>query len=350
MRAVVISENMGAPMDEGIRKFATMLVAGLARHCEVSGIYTGSGTPSRLIEFAPAGKLFRGRALENAIRAANPGLVVYVPSASGTLFSFLRSRALKSAAPRARVAMVITQPRGHSLPVRKLLRLLAPEETWCQSRGTGYYFQGMGIRASFLPSGVDLDAFRPVSPAEKAALRDKYGLPQDEYLVLHAGHLKQGRNLGLLAQLKGIGRGVVLASRRMGAEPGVLESLRAAGVVVIDRYIEAAQELYQAADCYLFPTRQADSAMEFPLSVLEAMACNLPVVTYPYGGLPDALEPRDGLVFAETGDKMIKAVGLARETAPRTREQAEKFAWEKIAQTLLGMKSERDAGAFAAAL
>lgn len=350
MRAMVVSENMGAPLDEGIRKFATMLVGGLGRHCDAEGVYTESGTPSGGITFVPSGKLFRGRSLRGALRAARPDVIVYVPSASGTLFSFLRARALKGASPGARVAMVLTQPRAHTAPVRKLLPGIAPDETWCQSEGMKAYLARAGIRASFLPSGVDADTFRPASAPERAALREKYGLPQDEYLVLHAGHLKHSRNLALLARMEGIGRGVVLASQRMGAEPGVLESLRASGVIVIDRYVEAAQELYQAADCYLFPTREADSAMEFPLSVLEAMACNLPVVAYPYGGLPDALEPRDGLTFAETDEAMVDAVRCARDTAPATRAQAEKFTWGEIGQMLLGMKSKKHAGTFAAAL
>lgn len=350
MRAVVVSENMGAPLDEGIRKFATMLVRGLGAHCDAYGVYTESGTPSHNIEYSPAGKLFRERVLREALRSKRPDLVVYVPSASGTLFSFLRARALRSAMPNARTAMVLTQPRRHWLTTRRLLPRLAPDELWCQSPSNSACFQALGISAGLLPSGVDTETFRPVSASEKAALRDKYGLPKDEYLVLHAGHIKQGRNLGVLRNLAGIGRGVVLASRRMGAEAAVLERLQEAGAIVIDRYIEAAHELYQAADCYLFPTREADSAMEFPLSVLEAMACNLPVVSYPYGGLPAALEPRDGLVFAETDEAMIAALRTVGGITPKTREQAVGFSWERIAEKLIGTKSERNAGTVAAAV
>lgn len=349
MRAVVVSENMGAPLDEGIRKFATMLVRGLGAHCETTGIYTESGTPSENIEFAPGGKLFRERPLREALRGSRPDLVVYVPSASGTLFSFLRARALKAVVRGARVAMVVTQGRRHGL-ARKLIPRLAPDQLWCQSPATLEYFERAGLVAGFLPSGVDTEVFRPVSASEKADLRDKYGLPKDEYLVLHAGHLKHGRNLGLLANLADVGRGVVLASRRMGADEGMLERLREAGAIVIDRYVEAAQELYQAADCYLFPTREADSAMDFPLSVLESMACNLPVVSYPYGGLPAALEGRDGLIFAETDAAMIEALRAVRRVTPKTREQAEEFGWERITEVLPGTKSERNAGAIAAAV
>ncbi len=338
-RAVVVSEQLGAPLDEGIRKFATCLVEGLSTHLETHGIAAGPGSA------APGGKLFGGKALRDRIRAIDPGLIVYVPSASGTLFSFLRARSLKRIQPSARVALVLTQGRRHTAPVRKLLHRLAPDAVLCQSAATGRYLESIGITSTFLPSGVDLGRFQPVSAAERRRLRTRLGLPVDDYLVLHAGHLKHGRNTGLLGQLEGVGRGVMLAGRSAGRDPRVKRHLEAQGVIVIDTYVERVEELYQAVDCYLFPVRETDAAMEFPLSVLEAMACDLPVVAHPYGGLPLALEPRDGLVFAESDDELIQAVARSKHVHSNTRQQATSFGWDKTAATLLEPSETRDARA-----
>ena len=353
MRAVVVSENMGAPLDEGIRKFATMLVQGLGSFCEASGICTRAANEpvaDGRLRIASGGKLFRSPALQEALRSTEPDVVIYVPSASGTVFSFLRARALKAAVPAAKVAMIATQARSHTTPVRRLLRRLAPDALLCQSQATIEYFKRLGIPARFLPSGVDLEAFGPLSTAGKAVLRQKYGLPQSEFLVLHAGHIKRERNVALLTKLGGMARGVVLASRSMGLDQSVRAELEGRGVIVIDRYLEDPNELYQACDCYLFPVRQADSAMEFPLSVLEAMACNLPVVASPYGGLPLAVEARDGLTFANTDEEMVEAVRLARGMTVNTRRQAKAFGWTNIGRLVLESIGERDAGAITAAV
>lgn len=352
MRAIVVSENMGGRLDEGIRKFATQLMTGLAAHyCDVTGITTESeGTDS--IRHVSAGKLFGGSALRNAIADAQPGLIVYVPSASGTLFSFLRARALKRAWPSARVAMVLTQGRRHTAPVRALLRNLAPDAVFCQSSGTMRYLESAGIQARFLPSGVDTQRFQAVAPEAKAALRAKYGLPDGEFLVLHAGHLLRGRNADLLGRLEWIGRGIMLAGRSTGLDAALKQELEGHGVIVVDRYIEDVEELYQAADCYLFPVREEDSAMEFPLSVLEAMACNLPVVAHPYGGLLMGLEARDGLVFGQTDEALLAGLGAAKElTNVDTRSQAIGLSWEGVGGRLLQMMDEKeDVRAIAAAV
>ena len=350
MRAVVISENLGPPLDEGIRKFATLLVDGLSAHCDAFGIATGewfAGDAEGRITHAPGGKLFRTPELAEALRRAEPDLVVYVPSASGTLFSFLRARALKAAAPGARVAMVLTQARRHLLPVKRLLSRLAPDAVFCQSAATMRYLASAGIEATFLPSAVDTGRFHPVSGQRKADLRRFYGLPQGEYLVLHAGHLKRGRNTELLAQLEGIGRGVMLAGRSMGLDSVLKRKMKKHGVVVIDKYVERVEELFQACDAYLFPVREEDSAMEFPLSVLEAMSCDLAVAANPYGGLPLALREGDGLSFAQTDEGLIDAVRRGKDAHVATRAQAEMFGWDRTAGLLLEATGVRDAGAFA---
>ena len=219
--------------------------------------------------------------------------------------------------------------------MRALLRRLAPDAVFCQSAATMRYLAGVGISATFLPSGVDAERFRPATAERKAALRGKYGLPEGEFLVLHAGHLVRGRNAGLLGKLEGIGRGVMLAGRSMGLDAELKRELEESGVIVVDRYVEDVEELYQSCDCYLFPVREDDSAMEFPLSVLEAMACNLPVVAHPYGGLPLALEPRDGLVFAKSDDGLLAGVREARGGVSDTRSQALALTWERAAERLL---------------
>lgn len=75
--------------------------------------------------------------------------------------------------------------------------------------------------------------------------------------------------------------------------------------------------------------------MDFPLSVLEAMGCNLPVVAYPYGGLPMALESGEGLVFVESDEAMLSAIASVRRIPVATRKKAEPYAWEHVAARFL---------------
>ena len=53
------------------------------------------------------------------------------------------------------------------------------------------------------------------------------------------------------------------------------------------------------SDCYVFPTVHKKACIETPLSVLEAMACNLPIVSTRFGALPTIFNEGSGLFFTE---------------------------------------------------
>lgn len=75
------------------------------------------------------------------------------------------------------------------------------------------------------------------------------------------------------------GDGSELASARQYAAAYSLDGVRFTGRVAGS----AKQEAYQSSDIYLFPSHGEG----LPLSVLEAMACGLPIVSCMVGGLPD---------------------------------------------------------------
>jgi glycosyltransferase involved in cell wall biosynthesis len=351
-RVTVVSENMGGVLDEGIRKFATGLLDGFRFHAEASGVATSGGESSHpLVRRVSGNKLYTGRPLRNEIESLRPELVVYVPSASATAFAFWRARMLKRYAPGGQVALVATQPRYHTALGRLAASEMAPDKVFAQSRETIRYLEWLGMAAQFLPGGVDLGRFCPVTAERKAALREELGLPQDAYLVLHVGHLRPGRNVELLTRLGGLGTPVVVAGKSMGQDEALRQRLSESGVVLIDRYLRDVEIAYQACDAYLFPVREEDSAMDFPLSVLEAMACNLPVVAHPYGGLPLALEPGEGLVFVESDEAMLSALEAVKRIPVATRKKAEPYAWEHVAGCLLEtMQGAGDAGAYVGAV
>jgi glycosyltransferase involved in cell wall biosynthesis len=352
-RVVVVSENLGGVLDEGIRKFATNLLDGFRAHGDAYGVATSSDnhTWHQMVKHVSTNKLFTGKALREELEELDPGLIVYIPSASATTFAFWRARMLKRYAPNARVAMVAVQPRYHSPLGRLLVSEMGPDKVFAQSRRTIQYMEWLGKAAQFVPSGVDLDQFRPVTPDDKRELREKYDLPPDDYLVLHVGHLKPGRNVELLAKCEDIATPILVCGASMGHDDGLRRGMTEPGVIVIDSYVREIEEIYQACDAYVFPTREEDSAMDFPLSVLEAMACNLPVVAYPFGGLPLAFEPGDGLVFVESDEAMISALDSVRRIPAATRAKAEPYTWENVAGRMLEvMEGMRDAEAYSRAV
>lgn len=167
-----------------------------------------------------------------------------------------------------------------------------------------------------IPNGVDLERF---TPAERAAVRVRLGLPQDARIVLTVAHdIKTNiwkdystleEAIGQLSKgspLLFLCRGAAAAERRIGNV--TLRFLPA------DAPQELVAQYYQAADLYVHPAR-VDT---FPLVVLEALASGIPVVASAVGGIPEQVEEGRTGFLTPRGD----ASALAARTAQLMQDDA----------------------------
>jgi len=334
LRICVFSERLAPPFDEGIKNLATAVICELSRrHTVLSLTAFGEDVPEYGIRNVRAGKSLIDRDLAKSIRGFDPHIICYIPTASHTLASFLRARVLGCYARGSRVHMVALQPRRLGRVERMLIRRLCPHRVWVQSDRSAELLRSIGCRVGMLPGGVDTERFRPVPASTKAGLRARHGLSEDEFIVLHAGHINANRNVEVLSNVQHLAgcRAVLLGSTSTPQDAGLVERLRGSGVLVITEYLERVEEWYQLADCYLFPVLSATGSIEVPLSVLEAMACNLPVVTTRYGGLVGQFSGAVGLLYGDDGDALIDQVTAAMTVDDAgTRALVEPFTWETI--------------------
>ncbi len=161
-------------------------------------------------------------------------------------------------------------------------------------------------------------------------------------MILHVGHLCSGRGLRALKSLAGQqGLHLVLAASTANpANESLKRELEQAGVEVHHEYLPRIEDLYRAADLYLFPVREGSGSIEFPLSVLEAMACNLPVVTTPFGALAENFLAGDGLQYFQTPEKIPAAMDAVLSARTDTRAKVEGFSWEAGMETLMSALRE----------
>ena len=149
-------------------------------------------------------------------------------------------------------------------------------------------FRGFDCRV--IHNGIDTGRFRP---ADKAAARERLGLPREKYLLLYV--VNGGLNSSvykdpdlLLAAVQRL-QGGALADRFhlvvVGGKKEIPGSFDACVSQVGDTR-EGLETYYQAADVLVHPTK-ADSCS---LVALEAMSCGLPVVTVRIGGVPEMVE------------------------------------------------------------
>jgi glycosyltransferase involved in cell wall biosynthesis len=102
---------------------------------------------------------------------------------------------------------------------------------------------------------------------------------------------------------------------------------------VIDTYVPNIEDIYRLSDLYLFLAESDTAAIELPLSVLEAMACNLPVVCRPFGGLRDFFAAGHGLFYWDGQPPLGDLVATALSTTSATRTLVEPYTWAAAAQT-----------------
>jgi glycosyltransferase involved in cell wall biosynthesis len=115
----------------------------------------------------------------------------------------------------------------------------------------------------------------------------------------------------------------------------LLAELRRGGVVVLEGYQPRLEELYRAADCYVFPSDVWGGGIEMPLSVLEAMASDLPVASTSFGALPERFRGTDGIRFATNDDELVEKVVLQIRERPHTRHLVEQHSWDAVAEHVL---------------
>jgi glycosyltransferase involved in cell wall biosynthesis len=215
--------------------------------------------------------------------------------------------------------------------------LAGPDLILVQSSDAKDRFEEFGCRrVELFPNGVDVERFSPVTQSEKWKLRKKYDLDPDLPVILHVGHLEESRNLELLIPLREKQIQVVIAgSVYMGVNQVLIDRLERNGFKIFKGYQPNVEELYQLSDCYVFPLEPGNS-LSMPLSVLEAMATNLRVVTTRFKGLEAAFAGGNGLKFVNSPEDVVPVTLeiLSSKKKIQTRDQVRSFSWDELALRL----------------
>jgi alpha-1,6-mannosyltransferase len=144
-----------------------------------------------------------------------------------------------------------------------------------------------------LPLGVDVTAFHP-GHADRARLRQRLGLAPDRRLLVFAGRPAREKKIDVLVEaVERLGDPYTLLLIGAGAAPS-----DASRVISLPYEREAVGLARLLASCDAFV--HANDAEPFGLIVLEAMACGLPVVAPPVGGLAESVDNQVGQLAARS--------------------------------------------------
>jgi len=284
-------------------------------------LFRGAGTTDVVHVMANSGWSWHLFAMPAVHIAALRGAPVVVNYRGGLAADFLRARAASVRATLARSAALV-------VPSRFLQEVFAQH----------------GIAAEVIPNVVDIATFRPAVPS---AIR-----PTGAAHVVVARNLERlyGNDLAIraLARLREQFPLARLTIAGSGPELASLQSLaRVAGVGDAVQFVgrletAAMVALYRSADVVVNPTR-ADNT---PNSILEALACGVPVVSTDVGGVPYLVEhgrtawlvpPESPEALADGIARVLEDERLRGELVTNGTALAQDCAWEQVRERWLAL-------------
>jgi glycosyltransferase involved in cell wall biosynthesis len=210
------------------------------------------------------------------------------------------------------------------------------------------------VKVALIPIGVDLELYRPASPAERALVRRSLGLAEDQ-ICLGLFH-KDGEGWGEGLKPKWVKAPDVfldvverLAARYpifvllTGPARGfVIEGLKRLGIPYRHRFLEEPAQVagyYHALDLYVIPSREEGG----PKALLESFASGVPVVSTRVGMSLDLIRPGENGLLAEVDDaeglacaaaSLIDSPSLRQQLAEQALADVQPFAWPRVATQL----------------
>ena len=203
-------------------------------------------------------------------------------------------------------------------------------------------FSGFGVEVQVIPNIINLERFKPVDRlAEKPALKlistrnleaiygietaiEAFAMARKDIpdIELHiAGSGPQQRQLEQLVKKQGL-EGKVFFVGRLDAREIV--------------------EFYHSADAMLNPT----TVDNMPNSVLESLACGVPVITTDVGGIPFIVEHEATALMVPAGDsagmarqmvRLFEDPGLRQKLVTNGLSAVQPYAWPRVKQQWLNM-------------
>ncbi len=336
---IVLTNCLHSAADEGCLKVAVSLVDALKKQDGNTTVIGYERQTDACDVFLPLNKMMLNSKLIKLLKKKKE-TVLFIPFSAK-----MRSTALRTLMVSLFSGGKVLLLQSMFSPMGKLARFLmklSRAKMICLSESSyQYYRRQIGRQAVYVKTGVDTRHFQVVSPEEKRKFRDKYGLPQEKAIVLHVGHLKNGRNISQFLKLDEKFHGVLVVSthRPDQQEPALGEMLKKKeNFTLLQGFYPDIQEIYGLADVYFFPVEHQKSCIDVPLSAIEAAACGIPVVTTPFGELKTLLG-QEGFYEIQSFDPepLNALLQKAVEEKKNPREAVAPYDWVCGAEKILQM-------------
>lgn len=153
-----------------------------------------------------------------------------------------------------------------------------------------------------LMNGVNTDIFYPASEKRKRQIRKKYGLPVNKKIVLYVGRLVEKKGFHKLYETRSNDYLTVIVGGGKVPESMAVEEEKVLFLGTLPQ--EKLSEIYQAGDVFVLPS----DCEGFPLSIQEAMACGMPIITSNLPGFDKYLDSRFVKFINPTTDEIRNAI------------------------------------------
>lgn len=334
---IILSNCLTETVDEGCLKAANSLIKRLKTSDSETQLITYERESALSDVHLNINKLMINKELFSLIRKKRNNLL-YFPFPARQNFTSVRMFIISLFAGKG-VRTILTLNRPYNFFGKLFLKLSRAEVIVFSADAAETYKKLISKkRVTYLKTGVDTNKFTPVTKEQKNALKEKYGFNPEVPVILHVGHIKEGRNVSQMMKLSKNYQILLVGSTFTKNEQDTalrekMESFE--NIRIIDEYISNIEEIYQLSDVYFFPVVKTGNCIDVPLSCMEAASCNLPVVTTEYGEMRE-LKGKEGFYFIDdfSEETLNFIVDKALTESYDTRSSVLEYDWQNAVKDL----------------